>query len=461
MSVPPHARPAPPGAADAGTPATDLGARSSRGLAGWLPRGEALPEADWQWRHRVVCLVLAAHVPVLLGIAVLGGRTDAALVVLVLLGGLLALASGSLSRRLRGLSASLGLVLSSGLLVHLMEHASESHFHHFVIVAVIAFYQDWSFLALAVAFVLLQQGVLAEGSHVPADMRSTWTSAFVHVGAVLAESLVLVLFWRANEISRTQQEQLRTELSVGRSSVQARLAETERIRADLIGTVSHEFRTPLTGIRGAALTLLKRGDRLDPTSRNGLLHAVLDQQERLSRLLENMLIAARATEVDPSAVTDVNAVAAEVAMLASAGRPGAARVSVVVEDGTAARIDRQALHQVLANLVDNAVQHGAPGAMPLVAAGRDDRGVWVTVSNEGRVLDLTEADRLFEPFTQQDSGATRDREGIGVGLYVVRRLVDVYGGSLDVRSEAGWVTVEVRLQEARPTARPALLDQPV
>jgi signal transduction histidine kinase len=457
MSVPPHARPAPAGAAD---PAGDTGGPRGRGLAGWLPRGDALPDADWQWRHKIVSLVLAAHLPVLLLIALLGDGLDAALLVLVALGGTLALACSRISRRLRGLSATLGLILSSGLLVHLMDHASESHFHHFVVVAVIALYQDWSAYALAVGFVLLQQAVLAEGSHVPADMETTWTSAIVHVGAVLAQSLVLVLFWRANEMSRVQQEQLRTELSIGRSSVQARLAETERIRADLIGTVSHEFRTPLTGIRGAALTLLKRGDRLDPTSRNGLLHAVLDQQERLSRLLENMLIAARATEVDPTAVTDVNAVAAEVAMLASAGRPGAARVSVVVEAGTAARIDRQALHQVLANLVDNAVQHGAPGAVPLVAAGRDDRGVWVTVSNEGRVLDLNEADRLFEPFTQQDSGATRDREGIGVGLYVVRRLVDVYGGSLDVRSEAGWVTVEVRLEAARPTARPALLDQP-
>jgi len=352
------------------------------------------------------------------------------------------------------------LVIASGLLVHLCDHAHEAHFHHFVVVAVIALYQDWSFLALAVGFVLAQQVLVAEGSSVPAGVTSSWASAAVHVGGVLAQVLVLMLFWRANELSRLQQEQLRTELSIGRTSVQARLAETERIRADLIGTVSHEFRTPLTGIRGAALTLLKRGDRLDPASRNGLLHAVLDQQERLSRLLENMLVAARATEVDPTAVTDVNAVAAEVAMLASAGKPGAARVSVVVEAGTAARIERQALHQVLANLVDNAVQHGAPGSVPLVAAGHDDRGVWVTVSNEGRVLDLDEADRLFEPFTQEDSGATRDREGIGVGLYVVRRLVDVHGGSLDVRSEAGWVTVEVRLQEARPAPHAALLDQP-
>ncbi len=219
--------------------------------------------------------------------------------------------------------------------------------------------------------------------------------------------------------------------------------------------MSHEFRTPLTGIRGAALTLLKRGDRLDQASRTALLNAVLDQQERLSRLLENMLIAARATAVDPGAVSDVDAVAAEVAMLASAGRPGAGQVAVVVEPGTSARMDRQALHQVLANLVDNALQHGSPSSVPLVAGGSDERGVWITVSNEGRVLDLTAAERLFEPFTQLDSGATRDREGIGVGLYVVRRLVDVYGGSVDVRSEAGWVTVEVRLQAAGTSRMPA------
>ena len=107
--------------------------------------------------------------------------------------------------------------------------------------------------------------------------------------------------------------------------------------------------------------------------------------------------------------------------------------------------DRTALHQVLENLLDNAYQHGAPGSTPLVAAGADDRGVWLTVSNEGRVVDLTRKGRLFEPFTQESTGASRDREGIGVGLYVVRRLVEVYGGSVDVQSDIGWVTVEVRL----------------
>lgn len=428
-------------------------ASAARATAGWLPRGDALPEADWTWRHRMVCCVLALHLPVLAVLALLGDRPVEVLHVVLPLGTLLGLAClHRLPRRARALAAGLGLLTGSALLVHLLDGASEAHFHYFVTVAIIALYQDWTVYVLAVGFVLLQHGVMASQPAGVDYPLGTWGWAVVHAVAILAESAVLVLFWRANEISRRQSDEMAAELTAGRSSVAARLAETDRIRADLIGTVSHEFRTPLTGIRGATLTLLKRGDRLDQASRTALLNAVLDQQERLSRLLENMLVAARATAVDPGAVSDVDAVAAEVAMLASAGRPGAGQVAVVVEPGTAARMDRQALHQVLANLVDNALQHGAESSVPLVAGGRDERGVWITVSNEGRVLDLTAAERLFEPFTQVDSGATRGREGIGVGLYVVRRLVDVYGGSVDVRSEAGWVTVEVRLQaDGRPT----------
>jgi signal transduction histidine kinase len=121
-----------------------------------------------------------------------------------------------------------------------------------------------------------------------------------------------------------------------------------------------------------------------------------------------------------------------------------------VEPRTLARIDRQALHQVLANLVDNAQQHGSPGTVPIVAGGCDAAGVWLTVSNDGSQIDPEVTSRLFEPFTQANSGATRAHEGIGMGLYVVRRLVEVHGGRIAVRSEGGWVTVEVRLHSAAP-----------
>ena len=91
---------------------------------------------------------------------------------------------------------------------------------------------------------------------------------------------------------------------------------------------------------------------------------------------------------------------------------------------------------------------GSPtlGSVPLVAGGRDRDGVWVAVSNEGGPLDAEAAGLLFGAFTQGDAGPTRSQEGLGMGLYVVRRLVDVYGGWVSVRSDGGWVTVEVRLQ---------------
>ena len=424
--------------------------RSRPGL-GWLPEGRRLAASDFQWRHRVVCGLLAAHLPVVLVLALLrtGSGLHAGLEV-VPLAVLLGLALAPLTRRLQAMAAALGLFTCSAMIVHLFDGAIEAHFHYFVILAVVALYQDWAVYALAIGFVALQHGILGALSpgSVFASGGHPWLMAMVHAGFILAESAVLILFWRASEQSRLEEERLRTALAEGSDSVQARLAEADRIRADLIGTVSHEFRTPLTGIRGAALTLLKRGERLDPDARARLLHAVLDQQERLSRLLENMLTAAEATSADPTALAEVDAVAAEVAMLAVAARPSAGEVQVLVDPGTVARIDRQALHQVLANLVDNALQHGSRGAVPIVAGGSDAAGVWLTVSNDGSHLDAAAAAQLFEPFTQADNGATRDREGIGMGLYVVRRLVEVHGGRVQVRSDGGWVTVEVRLQAA-------------
>ena len=426
--------------------------RSGRDRAlAWLPRGALLPAADWQWRHAVVCLVLAAHVPALTGWALLAGPPGEVWHVLLPLVALLAAAwVPALSRAARSSAAALGLLTSSALVVHLMDQAIEGHFHFFVVVAVIALYQDWAVYALAVAFVVLHHGLVVVLPGVAAPGES-WGWALVHAGYVLAESAVLVLFWRANELSREAEARARDELTVGQDSVRARLADADRMREDLIGTVSHEFRTPLTGIKGAALTLLRKGDRLDEVRRESLLRMVLDHEARLSRLLENMLLAAEATAVDPEAAADVEAVAASVAEAAPT------RVTVLVEPGLRAHIDGDALQHVLRNLVENAAVHGAPGSETLVAGGRDEQGVWLRVSNEGRVLDLTDKHTLFQPFTQVDSTARREREGIGVGLFVVRRLVEVYGGSVDVDSHSGWITVEVRLRPAaaRPLAAAA------
>lgn len=427
---------------------------------GWLPHGRALAVDEFDWRHRILCWLLGLHVPGVLLAAAVTGRGEyrgagGALLLLVLLG----VARAPLPRRARAVAVATGLLTSSGLLVHLTHQAEELHLHVLLALAAAALYQDWLVYGTAVAYVGAQQVlVVALGNtSVYGHEGAAWVWVVTHVAFGVVGTGVLLLFWRADEVARASAESLAHELHDGDQGVRARLAEADRIRADLIATVSHEFRTPLTGIRGAALTLLKKGERLGPAARSQLLHAVVEQEERLSRLLENMLTAASATAPDPAAEADVAAVAA--AVVTQAGR-AASPVSVLVEPGTRARMTPQALHQVLANLLDNALQHGVADGVPLLAAGQDSGEVWVTVTNEGIGIDAATAGRLFEPFTQLASGPTRDREGLGMGLYVVRRLVEVHGGRVAVRSLDGWVTVEVRVptcasaQTPVPTALP-------
>jgi signal transduction histidine kinase len=415
-----------------------------------LPGNRALSDSDFRWRLILVSGVLALHVPVLLVLGMVREDSPArgvvdGLIPLVLLLVAVAPRRAQVPRRLRACAAALGLVSCSALLVHLFPTQPELHIHYFVAIAAVALFQEWAVYAVALSFVAVQDLLVGPPQRGGVD---DWGLAGLYLGFLVVESAVLVLFWHVNEVSRAEEERLRLALDEGKQSVRVEIERTDQIRADLIGTVSHEFRTPLTGIRGAALTLLKRGGKMNEETRQQLLRAVLEQQERLSRLLENMLTAAQATAADPSAAAEVEGVAAEVVMLAGAARPECPAITVAVESQTHALIDRQALHQVLANLIDNAQQHGAPGAIPVLAGGTDDEGVWLSVSNEGTTLDSETARMLFEPFTQADTSATRQREGLGMGLYVVRRLVEVYGGSIRLVSEGGWTTVELRLRSA-------------
>ena len=120
-------------------------------------------------------------------------------------------------------------------------------------------------------------------------------------------------------------------------------------------------------------------------------------------------------------------------------------IVVAIDGGLEARIEASALHQILANLLDNAIVHAQPGSHAIVSAAEEGDDVVVTVANEAEGVDAQMLADLFEPFTQRDTSSTRSHEGAGVGLYVVRRLVEVSRGSLSVRSQPGWVSIEVRL----------------
>ncbi|MDX6209684.1 MAG: two-component system, OmpR family, sensor kinase [Frankiales bacterium] len=425
-------------------------------LRSYLPRGGGLPEATWQVRHRVVCAVLALHLVILVGYGLLATHPDGPAsagtgIVAVALG--LALTT-PLNRRARTLAATLGLLSCSAVLVQLSHGSAVMHVHYVLAVAVTALYEDWTTYLAAIAFVVLGHLLVAgiDPGGAIADDRDPLRSTLVDLVFVLGTSVTQLVFWSYADQARLRDSLYRTELaelSEGRSTVQARIRQLETTREDLLATVSHEFRTPLTAIQGAAMTMRKHRTRLPEARLDEMLDAVVANTERLGRLLENMLTAAEARAPDRKAVTDVHRVATEVAELVEAAHVRRApSVVVAVDEGLEARVEGSALHQILANLLDNAIIHAQPGSHAIISGAVEEGDVVVTVANEAEGVDAEMLAELFEPFTQRDSSSTRAQEGAGVGLYVVRRLVEVSLGSLSVRSQPGWVSVEVRLPRA-------------
>jgi signal transduction histidine kinase len=364
------------------------------------------------------------------------------------------------ARRVRALSASLGLFCCSAALVHLSHGLVEMHFHFFVVVGLVALYEDWVIHLAAVCFVGVEVGLLSGVANDDVYRQgsaawSTWTVAAVNAGFILALALAQLIFWHHNEQSRRRVEHYREQLYEGQQSLMARLEETDRIRSDLVATVSHEFRTPLTGIRASLLTLRRRRDRLSDAQVDDMLDSAVSYTDRLGRLLENMLTAATATGTDDTTTADLPEVVAEVIALLSYAPTAAANITVDLPAELPVRMARQALQQVVANLVDNALVHSWPGAPVRLIGGRVGDEVVLRVRNPGPDLDPSTIRQLFEPFTQRDSSATRQTDGAGMGLYVVRRLVEVHGGRLRMASENGEIIVEVDLWAASPRTSPA------
>lgn len=429
----------------------DRHGRPVRRVAELLPHGRGLPREDWVARHALMCWVLALHLPLIVGYALLHGLgTTHGL--LAATPPLLLFAAAVLPgvRQVRALAASLGLLCCSVVLVHISDGLGPMYFHFFVVVALVALYEDWSVYLLAIAFVFVANLAIRDlitPAGADQDRHGTWALAAFHAGFIFALASAQMVFWHYNEQSRRRVEHYRQELYEGQQSLMARLEDTDRIRSDLVATVSHEFRTPLTGIQGNLMTVRRRRHRLTDAQLDRLLDSALNNSERLSRLLENMLTAATATGTDEDAIADLPEVVRE-AMCTLRSASSASSVSVDLPEKLPVRMSREALHQVVGNLVDNALVHSWPGAPVRLIAGRVGDEVVLRVRNPGPDLDPGTIRQLFEPFTQRDGSATRPTDGAGMGLYVVRRLVEVHGGRLRMTSENGEINVEVDLWAA-------------
>jgi two-component system phosphate regulon sensor histidine kinase PhoR len=234
-----------------------------------------------------------------------------------------------------------------------------------------------------------------------------------------------------------------------RDVTQAKLAEA--IRRDFVANASHELRTPVAAIRGAAETLLA-GALDDPGSARHFVEMVARHAERLAGLTQDLLDLSRIESGQWTMVlgrVELAGLAQDVLQL-HADRAAAKGLGLVrdVPEDLAARADPRALEQVLVNLVDNAVKYTPAGGTVTVRGAREENAVVVAVEDTGPGIDRHHLPRIFERFYRVDRGRSRDQGGTGLGLAIVKHLAQAQDGEVGVESGAGGTRFWVRLPPA-------------
>jgi two-component system, OmpR family, phosphate regulon sensor histidine kinase PhoR len=210
-------------------------------------------------------------------------------------------------------------------------------------------------------------------------------------------------------------------------------------RSDFVATISHELRTPMSAVYGAALTLLREDVEFSEDRKRELLRMIAEQSTRLTRITEEILITSKLdrgelkVEQEPVDVAEVIRATIE-AVQAQVEEPPPIETDIPAEVGTASG-DRNRIQQVLVNLLDNAVKYGE--APIVVGASRPNGLVRITVSDCGPGIAPADQPRVFEKFYRADPQLVRAPSGTGLGLYISRELANRMGGRLDVTSEPG------------------------
>ena len=240
------------------------------------------------------------------------------------------------------------------------------------------------------------------------------------------------------------------------------LTEMNRLKDDFVASVSHELRTPLTSIQGYVKTLLRVDAKFPPEQQRSFLETVDKQSNRLHRLIEDLLAVSRLeSHSEPMSISllSLEDLAREV-VEELRDKTGDRDVTLDFEKLPALESDEGKVHQILINLVDNALKY-TPAAAPVVIEGRAlGDGASISVIDAGPGIPLEVQDLVFDRFYQVDQSATRTVGGTGLGLYICRRMAETIGGR--VWLERSGPEGSVFSLWVPPTIRPALApDEPI
>ena len=233
----------------------------------------------------------------------------------------------------------------------------------------------------------------------------------------------------------------------------------ERLRRDFVANASHELRTPLTSIRGF-VEALEDGAMDEPTTARRFLEKIRKHADRMAALVSDLLELSRleAGERPPQWETlwPAEVVEEVVASLGELARGRRVAIGVHAADAPAVVADRDRLHRILENLLENAVKYTPPGGHAAVSARTgEDGSVVFEVADDGPGIPPEHLPRIFERFYRVDKARSRDLGGTGLGLSIVKHLAEGMDASVSVQSEPGHgtrFTVKVPARPSSPAA---------
>ena len=231
-----------------------------------------------------------------------------------------------------------------------------------------------------------------------------------------------------------------------------REAELERLRADFVARISHELRSPLTPIRGFVQLLLRRGDRLTDDQQHEALTSVLDRTDRLREVIEDLLLVTQVERgqldgVVNASATPVGEILVKVVDEATAREPH--RMIDLTLDPTVpdAWADSPRLRQAVGALIDNALRYSSVDDPVTVTLQGDAQQVTIRVLDHGPGIPTSQRARIFEQFERLEDPMTMRTGGVGLGLFIARRVTEAMGGRLELeRSERGHTVFALHLR---------------
>ena len=224
----------------------------------------------------------------------------------------------------------------------------------------------------------------------------------------------------------------------------------ERLKSDFIATISHELRTPITPIRGYADLLRRRWDRMSEEKRASVLDTIEERAEHLARLVDDLLIAARADSETSLRVESAPMELVSAVVDAATAFPEVdGRLHIDPSPPRWVTADRTRVMQIVGNLVGNAVKYTPQDAPIRVQFSAADGAVDVSVVDAGPGIAADEQERVFERFYRIEDPLTMRTGGSGLGLHISRQLARAMGGDVTLRSSPGdGSTFVLRLREA-------------